>query len=126
MKKVAIFENEINLFKPIFDVTNTLKFQNLFDFSFFPKSQDIGAIENINNYDLIIIDIELAPKSELDGYGLIKKILEINSKSKIVILTGHSRVKDSISEYGFNKEFPIIQKPIQLSNLEEVLRSFSF
>ena len=125
MIKVAVFENEYRLFEPIFGVVNFMRFANNFEFKYFESSQKFGDLENIKEYGLAIIDIELAPKSELDGYGLIKKLLKLKSPPKIAILTGHSKVKESLIEKEITQDFPILQKPIKIDELEKVLKPFA-
>lgn len=124
MKKVAVFENEYQLVDTIFDTTNFYYFNNSFDFDYFPSSQSLKPFDKIKEYPIVIVDIDLSQKSDLDGYALISKLNALESKPTIIILTGHSKVENILKE----KElplFPIITKPLAIEDLHNTLRKYA-
>ena len=120
--KIAIFENEFELINTIFDTTNYYYFNNKFEFEYFPSSQKF-AMEKIQDYSLLIIDIDLSQKSELDGYGLIAKIIQFKNPPPIVILTGHSKINESLEKKGL-PAYPILIKPIGVNDVKEILSKY--
>jgi len=60
--------------------------------------------------DLIILDVWLGPKSELDGIELLKKIVKINPFIPIIVITGHGTVDMAVSAIK-NGAYDFIEKP---------------
>lgn len=71
--KLLIFENEFVYVESAFNYINELHFNKELIFEVYASSQDFKNFNGINNFDLVFIDISLAKKSDLDGYGLLKK-----------------------------------------------------
>lgn len=122
MIKAAVFENEAHLINAIFDTVNFAYFDNNFQFDYFPSSQAL-AFEKIPEYDLIIVDIDLSKRSELDGYGLISKINTLENHPPILILTGHSHISDTLKKKGL-PQYPILTKAIGIEDTKEALAMF--
>lgn len=114
--KIAIFENEYEQVRTSFELVNELFFENSLKYDVFVSSQDFGDFKNIIQYSLILIDIDLSLKSELDGYSLIKEILKIKTNAKIIILTGASRVSEKLKELKM-PNYPILLKPLSYQNI---------
>jgi ActR/RegA family two-component response regulator len=124
--KLLIFENEYHSLKDSFNAVNLLYFQNNLNIEVKAKSQDFDDFNKIFNYDYIMVDIELAEGSELDGYGILKKIFTIKGnqiKPKVIILTGHSKVKESLVEQNINTNIPIILKPVSFNGIYNALNN---
>lgn len=122
--KILIFENEFVYLDTTFRYVNKLYFEEKLDYKVFASSQDFGAIVNANKYDLIIVDISLAKRSDLDGYGLLKKLNEIGySKDKIVIMTGNHQIKEGLKDKGLDYDYKILTKPIDIKDLRSILHS---
>lgn len=122
--KILIFENEFVYLDTTFRYVSKLYFDEKLEYDVFASSQDFGALINANKYDLIIIDISLAKRSDLDGYGLLKKLNEIDfSKEKIVIMTGNHQIKEGLKEKGLDFDYKILTKPIDINDLISVLNS---
>ena len=120
MKKVAVFENEYQLINTIFDTANYYFFNNAFQFDYFPSSQSLHPFDLIENYPIVIVDIDLSQRSEMDGYALLTKLNALENKPKIFILTGHSKVEKSLKERNL-PSYPIINKPLAIKDLQDAL-----
>src|SRR5690242_16566314 len=109
--KIAVFENEYTQIESAFKAVNLLYFNNNLTIDTFPTSQSLKPFEDIQNYELVIVDIDLSTKSEMDGFELISKINMLFKTPKIIILTGHSKVNEKLKEKNL-PSYPIVQKPI--------------
>ncbi|RUA29007.1 MAG: hypothetical protein DSY77_15585 [Bacteroidetes bacterium] len=121
--KIAVFENQFEDIKGAFEFANLLSFDGNLEIKIFPRSQDCD-LETISIFDVIFIDIDLSKKSELDGYGLVKKLQELEGDllNRIVILTGHSKIKDTMIHRGIDDErIKIVIKPTDFEELTDVI-----
>ncbi|GAB4093556.1 response regulator [Flaviaesturariibacter terrae] len=118
--KVAVFENEHDLISGIFKAVNLLYFNNQLLFEYYPSSQSF-RMERISEYSLCVVDIDLSPKSELDGYGVIARINTLPIHPPIVILTGHSLIEETLAQKGLPK-YPILMKSIGLEDTKEAFK----
>jgi len=116
--KVLIFENEVYLIENTFKTINLLYYGNTLEIKYAQTSQEIYPIENVLDYDLIIVDIDLTSKSNKDGITIIQDINDFNSTilNKTFVLTGSSKVKDRLVSLGFNS-ITVLNKP---SNYKEI------
>ena len=84
----------------------------------YPSSDSFSDLKNLQDYTLIIIDLDLSSQSSLDGFGLIKKIEKtLIEPYKILILTGQALGEDYEIENGLLKKYPILEKPINYNKL---------
>jgi DNA-binding NtrC family response regulator len=120
--KIAIFENEINMVEGSFSAMNIAFFNGTIQFEYYATSQDGQPFEKLQDYLAVFIDIQLAPKSELDGFGLIKELIKVISLDQIAILTGHSKNDEILQELGL-PEIPIISKPIDYMKLYRFIKT---
>lgn len=75
-------------------------------------------LKKINNYDIIITDREMGAFSGLD---VLKKVKEVDSDKKVVLMTARSEYnKDIASDKGFDD---YLRKPFSISNLSQILNS---
>lgn len=123
--KVAVFENELEGFKNSFEAINLLYFDGSIDYKFYPKFESMGSTDKIPQFDFVIIDLELAPKSQYDGFQVIDIIEEVKHKQesdnpKILILSGK---KDLLETLKREKDFgyPILYKPIDYEKFSKEL-----
>ncbi|WP_353120952.1 hypothetical protein [Dysgonomonas capnocytophagoides] len=120
--KILIFENDYDLLEDAFNLCNDLYFKSIFTFEVYPKFQDFRDINKLNEYALIFVDILLAKKSHLDGFGILRVLEEKGvAPNKVIILTGHELLKDEIKERGINNHYEILTKPIYLKALKAIL-----
>ncbi|MFM8911447.1 MAG: response regulator [Flammeovirgaceae bacterium] len=121
--KIVIFENEFNNLRTSFEAVNLLYFNDSLEFQQFNTFQDFGKIEKLSDFDFAIIDIDLSPKSELDGYQIIEKISELKGKQpKIIILTGHLNIEEQLKARNLPL-LPIITKPVDFNSIKNALSS---
>jgi DNA-binding response OmpR family regulator len=120
--KVAVFENEHLLINSIFETVNFAFFNSTLEFKYVPSSQSL-PFESLSQYHLIIVDIDLSQKSDLDGYGLIAKIHTLENPPPILILTGHSNIEETLKKRGL-PSYPILTKPIGIEDTKEALKKF--
>lgn len=120
--KIAIFENEYDSIRGAFEVANLVSFNGELEIKVFPSSQS-ADFSTFDMYSAIFIDIDLSSKSDLDGFGVINKINDLNKNlvKRIVILTGNNRIAESLKERNIqNNNMQIVIKP---TDYEEVTKS---
>ncbi len=122
MKKVLIIEDEYQEVRIAFEYVNEMYFSNELDYMVVAKSQEISFCE-IENYDFIFVDIKLAKRTNLDGYGILREI-EKNypNVKRLIVLTGNNKIKETMKERGIKKEYQVITKPIDINDLREVFK----
>lgn len=124
MKKVLVIEDEFNQFESLFNYVNDIYMDNELSFTNVAKSQDLGQLSSLSTYDLVFVDIKLGNKSELDGYGILKRIeLDEIPVRKIVIFTGNNKITEMLKIRGVTGEYEIVTKPVELSRLKEIFQS---
>ncbi len=121
--KVLIFENEYSYIDTPFEYVNDIYFDNSIKYQVIAKSQDLKPFSSIQNFDYVFLDISLAKKSELDGFGILKKIKDENLKVKnIIILTGNHLIREKLIEKELPTHYPILTKPIDFEDLLRVIK----
>ena len=122
--KILIFENEFIYLDTAFKYVNEIYFDNSLEYEVHANSQDFKSFNKISDYNIVIVDISLAIKSILDGYGILKKLLELNyNSSNILIMTGNHQIKEILKDKGLNEEYKILTKPIDIFELKNALNS---
>lgn len=121
--KILIFENQKNTVQPSFDSVNDIFCDNELAIEYYPKSQDLVPFTKISEYEFVFIDISLAPNSNLDGIGILKKIKNENlNVNNIIVLTGDSRIEDKLNANGlFN--IKTLFKPIDFTELNAIINN---
>tara|TARA_Y100000813_G_C24027388_1_gene288059 strand:+ start:105 stop:503 length:399 start_codon:yes stop_codon:yes gene_type:complete len=121
--RVAVFENEITQVEGAFKYLNLRFYNNLINYHYYETSQAKPEELSWEDFDAIVIDIDLSKKSELDGIGLIKKIKEESprSNSKLIVLTGHNDIEERLQSEGVNN-IPILNKPPNFKMIYQELR----
>ncbi len=124
MKKILVIEDEFNQFESLFSYVNDIYMENELSFTNIVKSQDLNPFSSLSTYDMVFVDIKLGNKSELDGYGILKKIETDNIPvKKIVIFTGNNKIAEMLKARGVTGEYEIVTKPVELSRLRELFQS---
>lgn len=123
-KKILIIEDQADSLRSAFDIANALDFNGSLQFEYLPKSQDVNYNTLKDEYELIFVDITLAIKSEMNGFGIIKKIVDENlfDQSKLFILTGNSQVEEGLEDNGISVPIPIITKPVTFKTIGAKLK----
>lgn len=116
--KIAIFENEFDTVEMAFKYLNKKYYNNNILFENYPRSDSFADLTKIDEYDLIIIDLDLSSQSKLDGFGLIRKIEQsIPAPHRILILTGQNLTANYNVENGLKVKYPVLEKPINFNKL---------
>ena len=125
-RKILIIDDEKESIRPAFDLANALNFNDELEFTFVPRSQDIDYGSLREEFDLIIVDITLAKRSEFDGYGIIKKFVagDYYPVDRTIILTGNSQVKSELERLGLPTEIEIVTKPVTFNDITTTLRKY--
>lgn len=122
--KVLIIENEYSYIDTPFEYVNDIYFDNSIEYTVIPKSQDLKPFTDIQNFEYIFLDISLAKKSELDGFGILKKIKDENlTVRNLIILTGNHLIKEKLIEKGLPTNYPILTKPIDFEDLLKIMKN---
>lgn len=116
--KIAIFENEYDTLEIAFKYLNKKYFNQSLKLENYPSSDSFSDLKKLQDFSLIIIDIDLSSQSTLDGFGLIKKIEKtLEEPYKILILTGQALSENYDIENGLSKKYPVLEKPINYNKL---------
>ena len=118
--KIAIFENEFDTLEMAFKYLNKKYFNNTLIFENYPRSQSFTNLNELSEYILVIIDIDLSSQSNEDGFGLIRKIESTLSKvPKILILTGQELSENYNIENGLTQKYPVLEKPVNYQKIKK-------
>jgi len=124
-KKILFFEDQFDNIKSAVDWANRKDFQNTLEVDCVVKTDEkYDFAKTAAVYDVIFVDIELANRSCDDGIGVINKLIAASGtvKNKIVVISGHSEVKEFLSSAGLSK-LPVLEKPISKAGLVfEIMR----
>lgn len=129
MKKILIIENEFqSMMAPILVLEGQYKEeQEEMVYKVLGKSQEVDWNE-IPSYNVILVDLSLAAKSEMDGYAILNKIkVEFpDMMPKTAIITGNGKVEDSLKEKGIGmNEFKVFTKPLKYMLLKDFIDKVS-
>lgn len=120
MKKVLVIEDEFREVKVAFEYVNDLCLNSELEIINVAKSQDVDFTK-ISEYDYVFLDITLAKKSQMDGYGILKKIERENIPiQKLVIMTGNGKISDVLKERGITNDYPKLIKPLDYQELKSI------
>ena len=120
MKKVLVIEDEFREVQVAFEYVNDLCLNSELEIINVTKSQDVDFTK-ISEYDYVFLDITLAKKSQMDGYGILKKIERENIPiKKLVIMTGNGKISDVLKERGIANDYPKLIKPLDYQELKSI------
>ena len=120
MKKVLVIEDEFREVQVAFEYVNDLCLNSELEIINVTKSQDVDFTK-ISEYDYVFLDITLAKKSQMDGYGILKKIERENIPiQKLVIMTGNGKISDVLKERGITNDYPKLIKPLDFQELKSI------
>ncbi len=122
--KIAIFENEYDTLEMAFEYANKKYYGGNLIFENYPRSQDFKNLNDLCHYKLVIIDIDLSSMSELDGFGLIKKIEnKLDFQPQILIMTGQALNDNYHEEHHLKNKYPILEKSVNFNKIKKVFDS---
>lgn len=120
MKKVLVIEDEFREVQVAFEYVNDLCLNSELEIINVVKSQDVDFTK-ISEYNYVFLDITLAKKSQMDGYGILKKIERENIPiQKLVIMTGNGKISDVLKERGITNDYPKLIKPLDYQELKSI------
>ena len=123
MKNLLIFENEFSYVETPFEYVKDIYFNGELNYVVHTKSQDLRPFTDITTFDYVFVDISLSKRSELDGFGILKRIREENLEvNNVIILTGNHLILEKLESNGLRTDYPILTKPIDFEDLLEVLK----
>lgn len=118
--KIAIFENEYDTLEMAFNYANKKYYNNRLKFINYPRSQDLKDLNQIKEFDLIIVDIDLSSMSDLDGFGLIKSIENtLEEKPRILIMTGQALDENFHTDNNLKYKYPILEKSVNFNKIKK-------
>ncbi len=122
--KILIIEDQRESIESAFAFANAIGFQDRLDFTYVPRSQDIDFENLSNTYDLIFVDITLAERSQMNGFGIIRHILEHDHfpQERIVILTGNSKIAEGLRQNGIPENIETVYKPVTFRQLIPIIQ----
>ncbi len=121
--KILIIENEYDSIKPIFDAVERIVLKKQIQKEVVAKSQDISW-DTLTSYTAIFVDISLAVKSELDGYGILNKIfIEYPQiKDRVAIITGNDKIKEMLDNRSLGEwNIRIFSKPLRYRDIADFI-----
>lgn len=120
MKKVLVIEDEFREVQVAFEYVNDLCLNSELEIINVAKSQDVDFTK-ISEYDYVFLDITLAKKSQMDGYGILKKIERENIPiQKLVIMTGNGKISDVLKDRGITNDYHKLIKPLDYQELKSI------
>lgn len=122
MKKILVIEDQYGSMKMAFELANFRKYDGKLEIKTVPRSQDVDY-SGLEEYGVIFVDLTLARLSEMNGYGVIKKILDENlyPKERLVIMSVNEYAKEGLQQNGLPTDIETIVKPVTFKFLEEFL-----
>lgn len=123
MTKILIIENEMSSIQVPID-TLVEMYAGTLSYDQTAISQNIPW-DNLNQYSAIFVDISLAPRTELDGYGILHKIKNQHPEicKRVAVITGNHVIENDMKEHGFKDgDFKIFQKPLKYMELLGVIQ----
>lgn len=122
--KILTIENEFASIKPVFNAIECMVFKEALDIKQCDKSQDIPWDE-LYTFDAIFVDISLATKSNLDGYGILEKIKNEYPSllPKVAIITGNDKIREMLKERNLDDcHVRIFEKPLRYKEIAAFIK----
>lgn len=122
--KILTIENEFASIQPVFNAIECLVFKENLDMKQCDKSQDIPW-DSLNTFDAIFVDISLATKSNLDGYGILEKIKKEYPSllPKVAIITGNDKISEMLKERSLDDcNVRIFEKPLRYKDIAAFIK----
>ena len=126
VQKVLVFEDEWPTIRGSFELANIYAFNGMLKFEHHTKSQEVAFTSWREKYSAVFVDITLAKNTKLDGFNIVKRILDedLFDKSRVVVLTGNSKVEEKLKNLGIDTDgLRIEYKPVGFTTIASVLKS---
>nr|WP_287412304.1 response regulator [Pseudodesulfovibrio sp.] len=118
--RFLIFENRVADIRGALEGLKLFVYKDL-DWDFHVKSQDFPILLDVLEYDMVLVDLDLAKGSELDGYSLVEQILMLENHPPILIITGSYDVDDQLKVRDM-AHVPYLIKPFDFKELQRAIK----
>ena len=115
MAKILIVDDEASIVNPCVALLRRMGY----DIYGAKNSKEAFALLEEHKPDILILDINL--REEVDGFRLLKKGLELNSRAQSIILTGGDT---TMKECPCNGVKALLKKPVDLDKLINTINEF--
>ena len=121
--RILVIEDMVETISGAFALAALSEFNENMKFDFKRTSQDVDY-ENINDYALVFVDIELANGSKEDGFAVIRRLLNsgLYPLERTLILTGNTVIEEKLKENNINPDIEVVKKPVNYEDIEKVLK----
>lgn len=121
--RILVIEDMVETISGAFELAALSEFNENMKFDFKRKSQDVDY-ENINDYALVFVDIELANGSKEDGFAVIRRLLNsgLYPLERTLILTGNTVIEEKLKENNINPDIEVVKKPVNYEDIGKVLK----
>lgn len=121
--RILVIEDMVETISGAFELAALSEFNENMKFDFKRTSQDVDY-ENINDYALVFVDIELAKGSKEDGFAVIRRVLNsgLYPLERTLILTGNTVIEEKLKENNINPDIEVVKKPVNYEDIEKVLK----
>ena len=121
--RILVIEDMVETISGAFELAALSEFNENMKFDFKRTSQDVDY-ENINEYALVFVDIELANGSKEDGFAVIRRLLNsgLYPLERTLILTGNTVIEEKLKENNINPDIEVVKKPVNYEDIEKVLK----
>lgn len=122
--KVLVVEDEYYLVVKAFEYLNLVYMGGRLTVENVQRSQDIRPLDRIKEFDAVFVDVSLAADTEMDGYALLRRCLDLRSgpSQRFALLTGSDGVHERLDELGLSgKGITVLKKPISFIEIKDVL-----
>ena len=121
--RILVIEDMVETISGAFELAALSEFNENMKFDFKRTSQDVDY-ENINEYALVFVDIELANGSKEDGFAVIRRLLNsgLYPLERTLILTGNTVIEEKLKENNINPDIEVVKKPVNYEDIGKVLK----
>lgn len=85
------------------------------------NTEETIEILNRESPNLVTLDITLSPYGDLDGIRVLEKIVEIDPKIKVIMITGHEEKEIALKAIQLGA-YDYYQKPINIDELSTIIK----
>ena len=116
--RILVIEDMVETISGAFELAALSEFNENMKFDFKRTSQDVDY-ENINDYALVFVDIELANGSKEDGFAVIRRLLNrgLYPLERTLILTGNTVIEEKLKENNINPDIEVVKKPVNYEDI---------
>jgi len=124
MKRILVIEDEYYDIENSFNMMNVRYYHDTLAIDIKKTYQDVLPLDDLNDYDLIVLDISLGNKSNKDGFALLEDIknYDVDLFFKILIISGSDYVRSKLDTLGY-EGIPSLLKPLDYILLHNKIKN---